>query len=83
MADAASPHYQTARDQSQSADDKVVDEKLANEAGIESLDGEQNHTHTHLTVSHAGADDNIAVCLQIYSCFCANSFPLGFDWRSI
>ncbi|KAJ6505537.1 OPT oligopeptide transporter [Mycena sanguinolenta] len=38
MADAASPHYQTARDQSQSADDKVIDEKLANEAGVESLD---------------------------------------------
>jgi OPT family small oligopeptide transporter len=38
MADAASPHYQTARDQSQSADDKVMDEKLANEAGVESLD---------------------------------------------
>ncbi|KAF7367756.1 Sexual differentiation process protein isp4 [Mycena sanguinolenta] len=60
MADVVSPHYQTARDQSQSADDKVMDEKLANEGGIESLDGEQDHSHTDLTLSYAGADDNIA-----------------------
>ncbi|KAJ7232442.1 OPT oligopeptide transporter protein-domain-containing protein [Mycena haematopus] len=37
MADAASPHYQMARD-THSADDKVMDEKVANEAGIEPLD---------------------------------------------
>lgn len=37
---AASPHYQMARENTQSADDKVMDEKLANETGVEALDGE-------------------------------------------
>ncbi|KAJ7115248.1 small oligopeptide transporter [Mycena epipterygia] len=37
---AASPHYQMARENTQSADDKVMDEKLANESGIEALDEE-------------------------------------------
>jgi OPT family small oligopeptide transporter len=36
----ASPHYQMTREHTQSADEKVPDEKLANEANIEALDDE-------------------------------------------
>ncbi|KAF7340470.1 Sexual differentiation process protein isp4 [Mycena venus] len=36
----ASPHYQMARENTQDADEKLPDEKLANEANIEALDDE-------------------------------------------
>jgi hypothetical protein len=43
MADTTeSPHYQMARENTQSADEeKVRDEKLANETGVEALDGKK------------------------------------------
>jgi hypothetical protein len=36
----ASPHYQMARENTQNVDEKIQDDKIANEAGIDPLDGE-------------------------------------------